>query len=75
MAKVLACASRCGGLRRNLSNALVVAGIYFTIAPWRLRDLLEFATANETRVRISSGVRLAFALFIVLLGLTAFRGM
>jgi hypothetical protein len=54
---------------------LVVAGIYFTVAPWRLRDLLEFATANETRVRIGSGLRLAFAVFILLLGLTAFRGM
>ncbi|HEY2329772.1 MAG TPA: hypothetical protein VGI63_08165 [Verrucomicrobiae bacterium] len=54
---------------------LIIAGIYFTIAPWRLRDLLDFATANETRVRIGSGLRLAFAAFILLLGLTAFRGM
>jgi len=54
---------------------LVVAGIWFTITPWRLRDFLEFATANETRVRIGSGLRLAFAVFILLLGLTAFRGM
>ena len=54
---------------------LVVAGIWFTITPWKLRDLLEFMTANETRVRLGSGLRLAFALFIVLLGLTAFRGM
>ena len=54
---------------------LVVAGIWFTITPWRLRDLLEFATATETRVRIGSGLRLAFAIFILLLGLTAFRAM
>jgi hypothetical protein len=54
---------------------LVVAGIWFTVTPWKLRDLLEFATASETRVRISSAVRLAFALFIVALGLTVFRGM
>jgi hypothetical protein len=54
---------------------LVVAGIWFTVTPWQLRDLLDFATANETRVRIGSGIRLAFALFIVLLGLTVFRGM
>jgi hypothetical protein len=54
---------------------LVVAGIWFTITPWRLRDLLDFATANDTRVRISSGIRLAFAVFILLLGLTAFKGM
>ena len=54
---------------------LVVAGICFTVAPWKLRDLLELATATETRVRLGSGLRLAFALFIVALGLTVFRGM
>ena len=54
---------------------LIIAGIWFTITPWRLRDLLSFATANETRVRIGSAVRLTFALFIVILGLTAFRTM
>jgi hypothetical protein len=54
---------------------MVVAGIWFTVTPWKLRDLLEFATANETRVRIGSTIRLAFALFIVGLGLTVFRGM
>jgi hypothetical protein len=54
---------------------LILAGIWFTVTPWRLRDLLNFATATETRVRIGSAIRLAFAIFIVLLGLTAFRGM
>jgi hypothetical protein len=53
----------------------VCAGIYFTIAPWRLRDALNFATATETRVRLGSALRLAFALFIVTLGLTAFHAM
>lgn len=54
---------------------LVVAGIWFTVTPWKLRDVLEFGTATETRIRVGSGLRLAFALFIVVLGLTAFRGM
>ena len=54
---------------------LVIAGIWFTITPWRLRDLVNFATATEARVRIGSAIRLAFAGFIVLLGLTAFRAM
>jgi len=52
---------------------LVVAGIWLTISPWRLRDLLNWATANETRVRVGSAVRLGFGLFIAALGLTAFR--
>jgi hypothetical protein len=54
---------------------LILAGIWFTITPWKLRDLLNYATANETRVRISSLIRLAFAAFILILGLTAFRAM
>ncbi len=54
---------------------LVIAGIWFTITPWRLRDLINFATANETLVRIGSAIRLAFALFVIILGLTAFRAM
>ena len=54
---------------------LIVAGIWFTITPWKLRDLLEWATASEARVKIGSVIRLAFALFILTLGLTAFRAM
>jgi len=54
---------------------LVIAGIWFTITPWKLRDLVNFATATENRVRIGSIIRLAFAVFVMLLGLTAFRAM
>lgn len=51
---------------------LVIAGMYFTIAPWKLRDLLNWATANEKRVRIGSAIRLAFGLFVAALGLIVF---
>jgi hypothetical protein len=54
---------------------LVIAGIWLTISPWRLRDFLNWATATEQRVRIGSSIRLAFALFILILGCTAFRAM
>lgn len=54
---------------------LVVAGIWFTVSPWRLRDLLNWAVANERRVKVGSALRLGFALLIVVLGLTAFRAM
>ena len=52
---------------------LVVAGIWFTVWPWHLRDLLNWATANEKRVRVGSALRLAFGLFIAVLGFTVFR--
>lgn len=51
---------------------LVVAGIWLTVSPWRLRDLLNWGTANEKRVRIGSAVRLAFGLFVAALGLVEF---
>jgi hypothetical protein len=54
---------------------LVVAGIWFTVTPWKLRDILNWATATEDRIRIGSAIRLAFAVFVVILGLTAFRAM
>ena len=54
---------------------LVVAGIWFTVAPWKLRDLLEWATATESRTRFLSGVRLVFAALVLILGVTVFHAM
>jgi hypothetical protein len=54
---------------------LVIAGIWFTVSPWRLRDLLQWGTATEQRVRVGCALRLAFGLFVAVLGLTAFRAM
>jgi hypothetical protein len=54
---------------------LVAAGIWFTVMPWRLRDFIVWATATEARTRFLCVIRLAFGLFIVYLGLTAFRAM
>lgn len=51
----------------------VLAGIWFTVSPWRLRDIIDWGTANEQRIRLLSGVRLAFGLFVVCLGLTVFK--
>ncbi len=51
---------------------LVIAGIWLTISPWRLRDFLQWATANEKRIKVGCGLRLAFGVFIAVLGLTKF---
>jgi len=53
----------------------VVLGIWFTVTPWRLRDLINWATATERRTRLLSLVRLGFAACILTLGLTVFRAM
>jgi hypothetical protein len=52
--------------------AMVVGGIWFTISPWRLRDLLYWATANEKRIRFGSAARFAFGLFVAFLGFKVF---
>ena len=51
---------------------LVVAGIWLTVSPWRLRDVLEWATASEKRVKLGCTVRLAFGLFVAGLGVAKF---
>ena len=53
----------------------VVLGIWFTVTPWRLRDLINWATATEGRTRFLSLIRLGFAACILTLGLTVFRAM
>src|SRR5215813_5635709 len=52
--------------------ALVLAGIWFTVSPWRLRDLLEWGTANEKRIKVGCSLRLAFGLLVAVLGVTKF---
>ena len=60
---------------QSWAYVLVVAGIWLTVSPWRLRDLLTWGTANEQRIKMGCGLRLAFGLFVAALGLTVFRSM
>jgi hypothetical protein len=47
--------------------------MWLTISPWRLRDLIDWATASESRTRLVSGLRLAFGVFVLVLAVTAYR--
>jgi hypothetical protein len=47
--------------------------MWFTVSPWRLRDILYWATANEKRIRVGSAMRGAFGIFVFVLGVTAFQ--
>lgn len=51
---------------------LVLVGMWLTVSPWRLRDFLNWATATEKRIKVGCGIRLAFGLFVAVLGLTAY---
>jgi hypothetical protein len=50
-----------------------VAGMWLTIAPWRLRDLIDWSIATDSRTRLVNGVRTAFGVFVILIAVTAFR--
>lgn len=52
---------------------LVIAGMWFTISPWRLRDILNWSVATESRTRALSAVRCAFGVLVLVLGLTVFK--
>jgi hypothetical protein len=57
----------------TFAYGLVVAGMWFTVSPWRLRDLINWTTANEQRTKLTCAIRAGFGLLLVVLGLTVFR--
>jgi hypothetical protein len=48
---------------------MVVAGMWLTISPWRLRDVLEYTLANDQRCRAFCGAGVAFGVVLVALGI------
>lgn len=50
----------------------VLGGMWFTISPWRMRDLILWKTATEKRIRLICGLRAIFGLFVIWLGIFAF---
>lgn len=50
----------------------IIVGMWFTVSPWRMRDLVNWATVNESRVRFVSGLRLALGVVVLMLGFTAY---
>jgi hypothetical protein len=57
----------------GLAYVWVIAGIWFTISPWRLRNLLNWSTRTDARLRLLSGIGLGLAALLVVLGLTVYR--
>jgi hypothetical protein len=57
---------------QGLAYVFVVAGIWLTVSPWRLRDGLNWATASEKRLRVGCAIQLAVGLCVALLGLAKF---
>jgi hypothetical protein len=55
---------------QSWAYVLVIVGMWLTVSPWRLRDFLNWATANEKRIKVGCGIRLAFGLAVAALGVT-----
>jgi hypothetical protein len=51
---------------------MVVLGMWLTVSPWRLRDILNWHTATPQRLRMTSAARLAFGLLVTILGFVVF---
>lgn len=56
-----------------VAYAWIVAGIWFTVSPWRCRDIIGWMTATDARVKIGCALRLALAVLVATLGATVFR--
>jgi hypothetical protein len=52
---------------------LVIGGMWFTISPWRMRDLIQWAIKDLGRLKILCLSRIAFCAIVILLGVTIFR--
>lgn len=52
---------------------MVIGGMWFTVSPWRMRDLLAWVTAEDKRFKTLCGVRIAFGVALVGLGLFEFK--
>lgn len=57
----------------GLAYLWVIAGIWWTISPWRLRDAIEWNCRTESRIRNLAWLRLALGALLVGLGLTVYR--
>jgi hypothetical protein len=51
----------------------VVLAMWWMVSPWRVRDLIQWATASPQRLRTIAGVRLAFAAVLIVLGATVYK--
>jgi len=60
-------------VNQTWAYVLAMAGMWLTISPWRLRDLVVWGTATERRTKLACGLCLGFGLFVAALGLTVFR--
>ena len=52
---------------------MVIGGMWFTVSPWRMRDLFAWGTADEKRFKILCVVRIGFGILLLMLGIFEFK--
>ncbi len=52
---------------------MVIGGMWFTISPWRMRDVINWAIKDLSRLKILCVSRIVFCALVIVLGVTAFR--
>jgi hypothetical protein len=57
---------------QGLAYVLVLAGVWLTISPWRLRDWIQWNTANDQRLKGGAFIRLLCGLGFAGLGFLVF---
>jgi hypothetical protein len=51
----------------------IVSAMWWMISPWRLRNLIQWATATPEKTRKLAFARLAIAVVVIILGATVYR--
>ncbi len=59
-------------VNQTLAYVLVILGVWLTVAPWRLRDWINWNTADDRRMKLGAAVRLAGGLGFAALGFFIF---
>jgi hypothetical protein len=51
----------------------VLAALWLSVQPWRLRDWIGWATASEGRLKLAAVSGVVWGLFVIALGFTVLR--
>ena len=60
-------------VNQYLAYVFIVAGMWLTVSPYRLRDWQDWILASATRLKIAAAAWVGFGGFLVWLGLTVFK--
>ena len=57
----------------SMAYLMVIVGMWFTVSPWRCRDLIDWAIASDKRYKVLCGIRVGLGVLLLVLGLVEFK--